>query len=126
MSEHLKAILGFSTDQEFQNEVVIGKTEPDMHTGYQFGMLYSDIVEESLVGDRYYPLLAIIPLFSDKDATMAMLEPSRILYKKIKTDIIDIIGVKLASETGSILRYDNIKTKPIVVILHLRRCDDER
>jgi len=123
MTDHLKAILGFSNDARFLEEALLGETQANLHTGYHYGMLYTDIAEESLVGDKYFPLLAIIPLFSDKDATVATREPPRILYKKVKTDVIDIIGVSLASETGNILRYDHVKTIPIVVTLHLRKIE---
>jgi hypothetical protein len=123
MTDHLKTILGFKVETEFAEARLIGDSQPNLYTGCQYGMLYSDIVEESLVGDKYFPLMAIIPLFSDKDASIATLEPTRILYKKVKTNLIDIIGVTLGTESGEILRYDLVKTKPIVVILHLRRID---
>jgi hypothetical protein len=121
MTDHLKGILGFDTETNFFNLSLIAQSQGNLYTGCQYGMLYSDIVEESLVGDKYFPLLAIIPLFSDKDASIATLEPTRILYKKVKTNLIDIIGVTLGTESLGILRYDHIQSVPLVVILHLRK-----
>ena len=124
LSPQLGAMLGISSQEEpHLTHKQHGEYFPDLLAGYKLLMIYSDFVEESLVGNKSYPLLAILPAVTRQPGEEVItFEPSNLMYKRVphSTQHIERIRITIASETGSILQYSQSKTHPVTVILHLR------
>jgi hypothetical protein len=138
LSENLAAIFGFRNKRIFNEhafhfdpndpsrlrllrDTTISADLFDTNAGFRYAFVYSDIVENSLVGGEQAPLLNIVPIDSRND--MTCFQPAHISYKRLTHRNLDTIRLYINTETGSSIKYSN-RTSPITARLHIKERQD--
>jgi hypothetical protein len=136
LSEPLAAICGFGTKRFFDeygfekdmmnffDEGATSEGRFDTKAGFRYCFVYSDIVENSLVGGEQSPLLNIVPIDSDRDITC--FQPTHISYKRLTKRNLDTIRLYISTETGSAIKYSTNRTASITARLHIKPQDVPR
>jgi hypothetical protein len=97
-------------------ETIISKRKGDIRAAMYNIFVYSNIVQETLVGDTYVPLLRTVPL-DDQPGQYVHKTFERPHYIPLNSTFIPIIEIRLTDDTGDSIRFDKGK---VITKLHLR------
>ena len=143
MSRDLSALLGFGSKQTFHNPqrdsaaikthtpsailaedydekhrmVFAAKFGADMRATMYDMFIYSNIVETSLVGNAYVPLLRFVAVDSSHGSYISKLYENP-YYLKLQSGFIQEIEIKICDEEGNLVKFEWGK---IVIVLKFRR-----
>ena len=104
LSEHLNGVLGFNSDDIFNEKLIESSRFHDFRAGFKYAIISCPIVENQFIGSDSIPILGIIPLDSG-DNNMIYFEPRNLAYKKVVTKELSTIKVTVSNEAGSLLNY---------------------
>lgn len=89
LSPHLAAVLGFPDDHvTFARERDLTAGMADPYAGYKYICVYSEIVEDSYVGDTLAPVLCIVPITAHSKSSLLTYEPIHPQYIKVTRKLI--------------------------------------
>ncbi len=80
--------------------------------------LYSDVVEDELVGDSKVPLLRTVPI-SGKRGDMVNINFPRPFFKPVTKGYINSIEIEIKDDTGKNISFNSGK---VICVLHFRKC----
>lgn len=114
--DKLKDLLGFTHDTfgegEYVSEYIL-----DLTAGITEIYVYTDIVDSSLVGDAFAPILKIIPIANEKAVQIVKHFPVP-LYFRVKRQHIDTIQIELKTSQGTAIKFISGKTS---LVLNFRK-----
>ena len=89
----------------------------DMNAGFNNLFIYSNIVEESDIGDAFSPILTSLPNKSSKDGWGGTIhhEPKNLVYRRLQARTFDTIEIDIRDDSGAPVAF---KLGNVVVKLH--------
>jgi hypothetical protein len=115
----ISEILGFIVDTEaktvFENEEYTGLKRVDIKAGHKLLLIYSNVVQESLIGNTRAPILRILAI-TGKDGELITHPFPTILYKDLKLSHLSPMTISIRNETGASFRF---RSGIVMVALHL-------
>lgn len=90
----------------------------DLHVNLYNAYLYSDIVESTLVGDVFVPLLRTMPIHHEKYGTVKHYEFVQPHYFNLQTGIISVIEIRLCDSAGNSIRFER---GTVIAKLHFKK-----
>jgi hypothetical protein len=119
-SEDLCQILGFPVGTWINEPGYYGTMSPDINRGMTGLYVYSNVVDNRLVGDAYVPLLRVIPLasrFAEKYENVYV-EFNNIQYHDVANFQGRDIEIRIARDNGDTVNFDKGK---VIIALHFKR-----
>jgi hypothetical protein len=119
-SDDLCQILGFPAGTIVEEPGFNGTMSPDIDRGMTGLYVYSNVVNNRLVGDSYVPLLRVVPLASslaDKFDNV-YIEFNNIQYHDVASFHGRDIEIKIARDNGETVSFDKGK---VIIDLHFKR-----
>jgi hypothetical protein len=120
-SQNLLSIFGFSKSSEYYFTSGTHKADisADIMGGFHALYIYSNIVENTLVGDTLVPLLRVVPL-EHRASTYSHNFQSfqHIQYQKVVAAQTDVIEINIRRDNGVLVPFSNGK---VIITLHFKR-----
>jgi hypothetical protein len=120
-SQNLLNILGFSKNEgELYNfgHHILRHKPADINEGFSSLYVYSDIVENQLVGDHLVPLLRVVSFENDKKREQTSVSFQHIQYIPVLKRQTDTIEINIRRDNGDIIPFQQGK---VVLTLHFRQ-----
>lgn len=117
----LQYVLGF--EETVLKSSTIARFRPQLHRGLFAIFIYSNICKYSHVGDTRVPLLNVISMPKSEFGNTVSIDVSDPMYVPVAYTTVDDIEIKLASDTGEELAFDNENddASKSVITLHFRK-----
>jgi hypothetical protein len=94
---------------------------PNVHLPLQHLYIYSNLVEQVVVGDTYAPLLQVVPVQNGSFGTVQYHQFLNPLYMSLAMDDISVIEIKLCDDLGNIVKF---AIGNVVIKLHFKQVSD--
>jgi hypothetical protein len=118
-SKDLCEILGFPETTIIESPGYNGTRSPDINRGMTGLYVYSNVVDNRLVGDAYVPLLRVVPLGSlAVKYDNVFVEFNNIQYHDVRSFHDRDVEIKIARDNGETVTFDKGK---VIVNLHFKR-----
>lgn len=107
LSRRIADVLGFKNSNLVftkNTSSIVAENPPDLLYGQSRIFLYTNIIEEQIVGDTFCPLLSTIP-FGDKERQAVIHTPKR-SYLNVHQNEIDNILILFCNEYGEEISFD--------------------
>ncbi len=121
----LARLLGFvenefshGEDEIYEHKLVRGKYPIDLTAGIQSLYIYSDVVEDSIIGDGKYPLLRIVDVETTNQRRTVTRQYSFPQYKQLRSHFIQQISIKINTDSGQPCKFQTGKS---VITLHFKQ-----
>jgi hypothetical protein len=113
----LADILGFDKT-EFRAGTHIGRYSPDIDRGMTALFVYTNFVQNRLVGDAHVPLLSVVPVTNGVNGTSEHKEFLHPCYVSAINVVTDILEFDLRRDDGTSVSFESGK---VIASLHFRR-----
>jgi hypothetical protein len=113
------------TDKKFSKEFHLGKYEfplPPLVKVSKSLFIYTDIIDNDLVGDALVPLLRTVDILDDLDVIVHK-SFDLSYYKRVIRSVIPSIEIQINSETGALV---NFESGEVICLLHFRKVSNKR
>ena len=113
------------TDRKFSNQFHFGKFEfplPPLAKVSKSLFIYTDIIDNDLVGDALVPLLRTVDVFEDTEARVHK-SFDLSYYKRVILSVLPSIEIQVNSETGDLVSFDSGE---VICLLHFRKVANRR
>lgn len=120
-SSQIKGILGFVSRREFYFDkgVHTGDRAVDMTEGFSSLYVYTNIVENRLVGDSLVPLLRTVPFDTGKRRSIHQwIQFQHVEYLPVINSNSDVIEINIRRDDGTLVAFEGGK---VVITLHFIR-----
>lgn len=107
----------FSNDKPIPTGVHSGTRGTDITQGFHSLFVYSDIVEDQIVGDTKVPLLRIVPITDEKARGYQSKEFTNIIYRPVVSHQSDTIQVVIRRDDGQSVPFESGK---VLLTLHFK------
>lgn len=111
----LAILLGFKTNHYYEQGIHKSEYPSDLDSGMTSLFVYSNIVQNQLVGDTNAPLLRSVPLLRDANSNFNTAEFRHVRYLPLNEDVTDIIQIDIRRDTGDTIPFT---TGKVIVTLH--------
>lgn len=113
-------LLGFDTNTTIRSNTIVTSPHAALPSaGFHTMYVYSDIVEQQMVGDEQAPLLRVLPIEDQRSAeTFVSKTFSKIYYVPVEKKRITEIELVTMDDSGRQVGFDYGK---VVIVLHFRR-----
>lgn len=115
-SAHLKHVLGFENSLNLK-PVVQAKYSPDLKAGFYALYVYSNLVENQLVGSMQVPLLRIVPIEGIQGQIVEKIYNSPHYVNLLCKDF-DVIEINIKNDQNYFVPFESGK---VIVTLHFRK-----
>ena len=113
------------TDEKYKVDVHIGAYEfpfPPLGASSKSLYIYTDIIDNDLVGDALVPLLRTVDVLDDQDVTVHKAFDLS-YYKRVIRSVLPSIEIQVNSETGDLVSFDSGE---VICLLHFRKVTNRR
>jgi hypothetical protein len=113
------------TDKKFSKEFHLGKYEfplPPLVKDSKSLFIYTDIIDNDLVGDALVPLLRTVDILDDLDVIVHKAFDLS-YYKRVIPSLLPSIEIQVNSETGALV---NFESGEVICLLHFRKVSNKR
>ena len=91
----------------------------------QFAYVYTDIIENQVIGDKYTSLLKVIPIASEMEASSSIVSYfDNLHYVNVKTNRITRINISIRTTTGEPIKFGNDLAN-VIIKLHFRKRESD-
>jgi hypothetical protein len=118
ISDSLANVLGFPGQSVFETGDHFSPQFADIDEGMTALYVYSNIVQNQIVGDATVPLLRAVPIKTDSGGVYKSQEFRHPHYLPLVKESTDLIQIKIARDNGKPVKCMNGK---VIVTQHLRR-----
>ena len=111
------AIIIAGTQAMFDNYRIYGSRSADISSGFNNIYVYSNIVQQSDVGDAFAPILTTFPNKQAKEGWGYSVhhEPKNLVYRPLQTKFFDTIQIDITDDSGELIDF---KLGNVVLKLH--------
>ena len=110
---------------EIKSQKLIFYQSPSKLDPIQFAYVYTDIIENQVVGDKFTSLLKIIPLATENEASSSIVSYfDNLHYVNVKTNRITRMNISIRTTTGELIRFGNDLAN-VIIKLHFRKKESE-
>ncbi len=110
-------ILGFARDISITDVEAWSTRKPDVHRGMSSMFVYSDVVQERLVGDSLVPLLRVVPVSGLRNQVVHT-EFNVVHYLPVNNLATEIIRVRICRDNGEPISFSGGKVN---INLHFKK-----
>ena len=122
LSPRLGVLLGFADTEgvhmKFTEGVHTGQWVCDVNQGFTSLYVYTDIIEPTMVGNTYAPLLRIVPVSGKHGNTVTKDLGRNIQYYPLQQKAFDTIEIDIRKNTGEKVKFERGR---VVVTLNFRQ-----
>ena len=91
----------------------------------QFAYVYTDIIENQVIGDKYTSLLKVIPIATENEASSSIVSYfDNLHYVNVKTNRITRINISIRTTTGELIKFGNDLAN-VIIKLHFRKKESD-
>lgn len=121
-SKYLNSMLGFTETQDLKQDK-ISKYKVDLMANNHSLFIYTNIIEESYVGNRKFQLLRVFPLSQiEKYEKMKSLVFNPIIFFPLRLHKFDSINVQIRDSAGNLVIFEN---GAVTLTLLIRKKNDQ-
>lgn len=118
-SQNLLNILGFSKKEgDYYSTGMVLEKPTDINEGFSALYIYTDIVQDQIVGDVMVPLIRVVPFKNNSKRNHTWVNFNRVQYLSVLDRQTDSIEINIRRDNGEVIPFQHGK---VVVTLHFQR-----